>query len=43
MSQAKHNNTIQQLKNIVGEQHVLTDDQHTRMYRQGRRFGESLS
>ncbi|ENV48318.1 hypothetical protein P255_01199 [Acinetobacter brisouii CIP 110357] len=40
MSQAKHNNTIQQLKNIVGEQHVLTDDQHTRMYRQGRRFGE---
>ncbi|MHA3051532.1 D-lactate dehydrogenase [Acinetobacter sp. ANC 4640] len=40
MLQAKHNNTIQQLKNIVGEQHVLTDDQHTRMYRQGRRFGE---
>lgn len=40
MSHAHHAQTIQQLKKIVGEQHVLTDDQHTRLYRQGRRFGE---
>ncbi|KAA8734422.1 D-lactate dehydrogenase [Acinetobacter qingfengensis] len=31
---------IDDLNAIVGSQHVLTDDQQTRFYRQGRRFGE---
>ena len=31
--------TIQQLINIVGQQHVLTHDNDTRLYRQGRRYG----
>lgn len=31
--------TIQNLINIVGKQHVLTDDNDTRLYRQGRRYG----
>lgn len=31
--------TIQKLINIVGKQHVLTDDNDTRLYRQGRRYG----
>ena len=32
-------NTIQNLINIVGKQHVLTSDNDTRLYRQGRRYG----
>lgn len=32
-------NTIQNLINIVGKQHVLTNDNDTRLYRQGRRYG----
>ncbi|NNG81498.1 D-lactate dehydrogenase [Acinetobacter sp. ANC 5378] len=31
--------TIQNLIAIVGKQHVLTDDNDTRLYRQGRRYG----
>ncbi|MBJ9986086.1 D-lactate dehydrogenase [Acinetobacter sp. S40] len=31
---------LSQLQHLVGKAHVLTDDQHTRQYRQGRRFGE---
>ena len=31
--------TIQKLIGIVGKQHVLTDDNDTRLYRQGRRYG----
>lgn len=31
--------TIQQLIKIVGQQHVLTQDHETRLYRQGRRYG----
>ncbi|KAF5308738.1 hypothetical protein FQR65_LT17998 [Abscondita terminalis] len=31
--------TIQQLIQIVGQQHVLTQDHDTRLYRQGRRYG----
>lgn len=31
--------TIQKLINIVGKQHVLIDDNDTRLYRQGRRYG----
>ena len=31
--------TLQQLINVVGKQHVLTDDNDTRLYRQGRRYG----
>ncbi|OAL81405.1 D-lactate dehydrogenase [Acinetobacter sp. SFB] len=31
--------TIQNLITIVGKQHVLTDDNDTRLYRQGRRYG----
>ncbi|MAK32145.1 D-lactate dehydrogenase [Acinetobacter sp.] len=31
---------LNQLKKIVGPSYVLTDDQQTRQYRQGRRFGE---
>ena len=31
--------TIQQFINIVGKAHVLTDEQETRLYRQGRRYG----
>ncbi|WP_315078903.1 D-lactate dehydrogenase [Acinetobacter guillouiae] len=31
--------TIQQLIDIVGQQHVLTHDHATRLYRQGRRYG----
>ncbi len=32
--------TLAQLQEIVGSRHVLTKDQDTRLYRQGRRFGE---
>ena len=31
--------SLQKLINIVGKQHVLTDDGDTRLYRQGRRYG----
>ena len=31
--------TIQKLIEIVGKQHVLTEDKDTRLYRQGRRYG----
>ncbi|MGE8540782.1 D-lactate dehydrogenase [Acinetobacter sp. ANC 3813] len=31
--------TIQTLIDIVGKNHVLTDEQETRLYRQGRRYG----
>ena len=31
--------TIHKLINIVGKAHVLTDDNATRLYRQGRRYG----
>ena len=31
---------LNQLEKIVGKSHLLTDDQQTRQYRQGRRFGE---
>ncbi len=31
--------TLKQLQHVVGKTHVLTDDQDTRLYRQGRRYG----
>ena len=31
---------IQQLRQVVGDKFVLTHEQDTRLYRQGRRFGE---
>ena len=31
---------LSQLEKLIGKSHVLTDDQQTRQYRQGRRFGE---
>ena len=31
---------LKQLTEIVGKTHVLTEDADTRLYRQGRRFGE---
>ena len=31
--------TLQKLIDVVGKQHVLTDDSDTRLYRQGRRYG----
>lgn len=31
---------LDQLRKIVGKSHVFTDDQQTRQYRQGRRFGD---
>lgn len=34
---AKH--TLKKLIDVVGKQHVLTDDSDTRLYRQGRRYG----
>jgi hypothetical protein len=34
---------IERLQNIVGRSYVLTDDQSTRQYRQGRRFGEIIA
>lgn len=40
MLKQEYTQTLSQLKKIVGEQYLLTDDQHTRMYRQGRRYGE---
>ena len=40
MLKQEYTQTLTQLKNIVGEQYLLTDDQQTRMYRQGRRYGE---
>lgn len=40
MSAFSSPNVIAQLQQIVGRQHVLHADQHTRQYRQGRRFGE---
>lgn len=36
---AEANQTIQQLIHIVGQAHVLTNEQDTRLYRQGRRYG----
>ncbi len=33
-------NVLAQLAKIVGAQHLLTQDKDTRLYRQGRRFGE---
>jgi len=33
-------NVLSQLQKLVGKAYVLTDDQQTRQYRQGRRFGE---
>ena len=39
MNTQSASNTIQNLINIVGQQHVLTDDSDTRLYRQGRRYG----
>lgn len=38
-TQAAPKQTIQNLINIVGKQHVLTDANDTRLYRQGRRYG----
>lgn len=38
-SLANPQQTIQKLINIVGKQHVFTDDNDTRLYRQGRRYG----
>lgn len=32
--------TLKNLVNIVGKAHVLTHESDTRLYRQGRRFGE---
>jgi FAD/FMN-containing dehydrogenases len=37
--QTQSSQTIQNLINIVGKQHVLTEDKDTRLYRQGRRYG----
>ena len=37
--QTQSSQTIQNLINIVGQQHVLTSDNDTRLYRQGRRYG----
>ena len=31
--------TVQKLIDVVGKQHVMTDDSDTRLYRQGRRYG----
>lgn len=38
-SLANPQQTIQKLIHIVGKQHVFTDDNDTRLYRQGRRYG----
>lgn len=38
-TQPSPQHTIQNLINIVGKQHVLTDANDTRLYRQGRRYG----
>ena len=38
-TQSAAQQTIQKLINIVGKQHVLTDANDTRLYRQGRRYG----
>ena len=38
-TQSAAQQTIQNLINIVGKQHVLTDANDTRLYRQGRRYG----
>ena len=38
-TQAALKQTIQNLINIVGKQHVLTNANDTRLYRQGRRYG----
>lgn len=38
-TQSSPKQTIQNLINIVGKNHVLTDEQETRLYRQGRRYG----
>ncbi|CAB1214571.1 D-lactate dehydrogenase [Acinetobacter bouvetii] len=38
-TQSNSQQNIQNLINIVGKQHVLTDDKDTRLYRQGRRYG----
>ena len=37
--QSNSQQTIQKLIHIVGKQHVFTDDNDTRLYRQGRRYG----
>lgn len=39
MDTPNHSALVQQLKNIVGQQHTLTDPAHTLPYRQGIRFG----
>ena len=38
-TQSDSQQTIHKLINIVGKAHVLTDDNATRLYRQGRRYG----
>ena len=38
-TQSAAQQTIQKLITIVGKQHVLTDANDTRLYRQGRRYG----
>lgn len=38
-TQSNSQQTIQKLIHIVGKQHVFTDDNDTRLYRQGRRYG----
>ncbi len=38
-TQSDSQQTIHKLINIVGKAHVLTDDNDTRLYRQGRRYG----
>ncbi|MDN5511539.1 D-lactate dehydrogenase [Acinetobacter sp.] len=38
-TQSAAQQTIQNLINIVGKQYVFTDDNDTRLYRQGRRYG----
>jgi D-lactate dehydrogenase len=38
-TQSNLQQTIQKLIHIVGKQHVFTDDNDTRLYRQGRRYG----
>ncbi len=38
-TQSDTKQTIQKIIDIIGKQHVLTDDSDTRLYRQGRRYG----
>lgn len=39
-SRSTEHHVLAQLAKIVGKQHLLTQDKDTRLYRQGRRFGE---